>query len=272
MLVGIEKLECVIGLALYSAYLADEKPASVLLVSDRPEAGKTELVKAYNENIKVAYMTDITAVGIWRDFHRRIERGEINHFLFPDFLIVLSRRREVVESLIATMNALIEEGIAEVHTGFLKSIQIKSPRPIGIIACTVKGCLDTRRKDWLKNGFLSRLLVVTYKYSPKLVDRIMRSIVEQQYLQSAKITLRFPPQPVRVEIAHDLAEKGRDLAERILEQEIKKGNVYGFRMAKNIIRLMKASALREGRDMVEERDYDLVKDLSHYFNEDYNEV
>jgi hypothetical protein len=46
-------------------------------------------------------------------------------------------------------------------------------------------------------------------------------------------------------------------------------DVYGFRLQKHLQRLAMASALKDGRNVVEQKDVDLIKELSGCINLEY---
>jgi len=269
-MIGVELLFEIIKLTLLTAYLKEEKPVSLLIISDRPESGKTEIIKNFNGTKVVALVTDATAYGIWRDFHKELREGKIKHILFPDFLTPLSRQKPTVESLITTLNALIiEEGLSEIHTGFLEPINIESSRPIGVILAMIRGPYEKHKKTWIQNSFLSRLLVLSYRFSDKRVKDIFKSILMDEYRSPTKLSIPVPNQPQSVECP---LEMGVQL--KLLMDDLKgEGeHVYGFRMLKDLRRLAMASALADNRDVVDREDVDKVKALSSFFNERYEEL
>lgn len=270
-MIGIERLTQLIRLTLFTAHLEGEKPISLLIVSDRPESGKTQVIKKFNKNKKVALVTDATAFGIWRDFRDSLEKNEINHLLFPDFLTATSRQKATVESLITTLNPLIEEGLAELHTGFLKPLKITSPHPIGIILAMIKAPFEKQREEWTRNGFLSRLLVCSYKYSDDTVKAIFKSILDSEYRRETDICLSFPSEVRQVDCSLQAGAKLKMLMDKLVTKD-RKLAMYGFRMLKDLRRLAMANALTEDRSTVIQADIDVVTDLGHFLNEEYKEM
>ena len=126
-MINTQDLEEILALALYSGHIKDEQALSVLLISDRPEAGKSKMAMKFYGNQGVAFLSDATAYALWRDYYKEIESGQIKHLIIPEFLAPLSRKSETVQSFVATLQMLIEEGIMEIHTGFLKAIKLQAP-------------------------------------------------------------------------------------------------------------------------------------------------
>lgn len=275
-MINTRDLEKVVSLALASAYVKDERPISLMIVSDRPESGKTELANKFIGNKRLAYLSDITAYALWRDFHKQIEAGDIKHFVIPEFLAPLSRGSSTVASFIATLQMLIEEGIMEIHTGFLEPIKLSSPTTIGAIVCLPRNAFHFNRMEWEVSGFLSRFMVVTYKYNDATIEKIFDSIMHRDYLTESRINLNFPNKPANISIPPAIAQKARALSYRASEKARKDGKLYGFRDLKNILCLLTANVVLENiqngynRAEVNLDDYQLVEHLSYLLNEDFN--
>jgi hypothetical protein len=79
-------------LTAYTAYVKTvPKPNSLIMIA-QPESGKTEVMKKFAINKNMAYLSDVTAFGIQRDYLSKIEAGEIRHIIIPDLLKPLSRK------------------------------------------------------------------------------------------------------------------------------------------------------------------------------------
>lgn len=277
-MINTKDLEKLVSLALSSAYVKDEKPISLMVVSDRPESGKTELANKFIGNRRLAYLSDITAYALWRDFHKQINAGEIRHFIIPEFLAPLSRGSSTVASFIATLQMLVEEGIMEIHTGFLEPIKLESPTTIGAIVCLPRNAFNYNRMEWEVSGFLSRFMVVSYKYNDATIERIFDSIMNRDYLVESRIKLDFPSGQADIAIPKGIAQKARALSYKASEKARKDGKLYGFRDLKNILCLMTANVVLENmqnggnRTEVNQSDYKVVEHLSYLLNEDFNEL
>lgn len=275
-MINTNDLERLISLTLASAYVKGEKPISLMMVSDRPESGKTTLANKFIENKRLAYLSDITAYAMWRDFAKEIEAGDIKHFIIPEFLAPLSRTPSTVASFVATLQMLIEEGIMEIHTGFLEPMKLAAPTTIGAIVCLPRNSFDVHRFSWEMSGFLSRFMVVTYKYNDATIEKIFDSIMNREYFAETKISLSFPDKASSISIPKDIALKARALSHKASEKARQDGKLYGFRELKNIMCLLAANVVLENmqsgnnRTKVNQSDYQIVEHLSYYLNEDFN--
>jgi hypothetical protein len=62
-MIKLEELEKPIEVTLFTDYIKDERPVSLIIIAE-PESGKTELVKKAKRVKGVLYLTDATAWGI----------------------------------------------------------------------------------------------------------------------------------------------------------------------------------------------------------------
>lgn len=277
-MIQTKDLEKIVALTLYSSYVANEKPVSLMIVSDRPEAGKTETVRKYYGNNGIRFLSDVTAYALWRDFHNEIESGALKHLVIPEFLAPLSRKSETVNSLISTLQMLIEEGMMEVHTGFLKPIRLKAPTTVGVVVCMPRLAFASRRMEWQLSGFLSRFMLVSYSYDDETVAHIFDSIEERRYMAEAQISLNFPEKPMPVVIPPQITHKARLVVEEQTRELRKSGKTYGYRELKNVLRMLCANVvmgnMQDGktRDTVESSDLDEIIRLSYLMNDSFSAV
>ena len=265
-----------VALALTSGHVLNEKPVSLLIVSDRPESGKTEIVKKFIGTTGVDFCNDISAFGIRRDLYKKISNGEIRHIVIPELLTPLSKKA-TSEALVGTLQTLTEDGTMSVHVGFTKEIESTSQRILGVIGCLPRLQYMEHRLEWTTSGFLSRFLVVSYKYDGETVDTIFRSIANCDYQAEVARPLIFDSD-VDIKIPFEISRKCVDLAESITKQARERGSTYGFREAKFIIRMVKANVLldrvlnQSDRDTATESDFDDFSKLVYLINEQFNEV
>lgn len=276
-MINTQDLEQIVALTLYSAYIKGEKAVSVMVISDRPESGKSEIVTKFYGNKGIAFLSDVTAYALWRDFKTEIETGALKHMIIPEFLAPLSRKAETVQSFISTLQMLIEEGVMEIHTGFLQPMKLASPTAIGIIICMPREAFAQRRQEWEMSGFLSRFVVVSYKYDNNTVGTIFNSIVDRDYIgENRRIKLAFPASPCGVVIPADIGELTKNYVIQQTERIRKEGKGYGFRELKNVLRLLCANVIMKNaqgngqRDTVNMTDFEEVKRLSYLINEEFN--
>jgi len=273
-MVNTSDIEKVIALTLASAYVAGEKPASLMIVSDRPESGKTDIIKQFSGTQGIAVISDMTAYAMWRDFGEAISEGKIKHFIIPEFLAPMSRT-STAASFVATLQMMIEEGLTEIHTGFLPPMKFDKPVTIGLIVCMPRNAFKSNRLGWEISGFLSRFVLSTYHYNDDTIASIFDSIVNRKYLQESKVHLNFTEATIDIPLA--IAQKCRELAEELTAQSRMDGKCYGFRELKNTLRFVSSMVILDratgsDRHEVNEADFEEIARLSYLMNEEFNAV
>lgn len=267
MLVRTEELEEIISYALLTGYLKDETPASLLIIAE-VESGKSELAKSFADNKGVVFPHDLTAYGIAKHYGKELQKGQIRHIIFPEFVHCLVRQRETVKTLLAFLNGLIAEGVQELHT-FRTNLRLPQPINCGIICCLTSGEFDDWRNYWEKMGFLSRVLPVTYSYSRRVEDEVFESIFREDYSKPRPVKISFPPHPVQVKLSHRVARRLNPTAKQV-------GNpikIRGFRPQMMLQKMVKARAISEGRDVVLQEDVRRIRELADtYMNFNYTEI
>jgi hypothetical protein len=276
-MINTQDLEKILSLSLFSAHINGEKAVSLMIVSDRPESGKSEIAMKFLGNQGVRLLSDVTAYALWRDFKDVIENGSLKTLVIPEFLAPLSRKSETVQSFISTLQMLIEEGMLEIHTGFLKPMQLKSPAAIGAVVCMPRNAFAQHRLEWELSGFLSRFLVISYKYDSNTTMEIFDSIADREYMDNHRnILFKFPKEPVDIDIPPEIREMAKTYVIEQTESIRKSGRGYGFRELKNMLRLLCANVLLENSkngtttQSVKEVDFIEIKRLSYLINEEFN--
>jgi len=258
-------------LAIASGYLKEEQPLSLLILA-RVESGKTELLKKVKGNQGVLYLTDATPYGIARHYVKDIADGGVRHIIIPDLLVPLSRYKDTVTSFIAFFNALIEEGIVEVRTAFINIEPSKLPAKCGLLTSIIPKALESKKLGWARIGFMSRLLPVSYSYSVPSAVEILSSIATYEYRGKSGIKISLPKEDIEV---YCNPQWNRDLipySTQLVGTADPAYRLYGFRMQKHLQRLLLASPLLEGRDEVNQADFDKVVDLTRYINLGYTAI
>jgi len=264
----LEPLVDAITLTIYTAYIENVPKPNSLLIIAKPESGKTEVVKKFIVNKNIAYLSDVTAFGIERDYLSRIETGEIRHIIIPDLLKPLSRKESTVRTFITLMNGLIEEGIASVST-YATRRSSETHVKCGIITAITGEELRDQRHNWGRIGFLSRIIPFSYSYNIETVKKVFDYILGLDYLQENDIELRRLPKQDKVirlprKYAQDILPSTTTIA--------KAQDVYGFRLQKQFQALLQASALEKGRNSVNSRDVDRVLHLMNWVNFEENPI
>ena len=100
------ELEHIVKLAIFSSYIADERPVSIL-ISARVESGKTELLQKAKQCDGILYLNDVTAYGLQKHYLTPISEGAIRTVIIPDLITPLSRSGDTVETFIAFLNMIL---------------------------------------------------------------------------------------------------------------------------------------------------------------------
>lgn len=259
-MIGLEAVEEIIQYGLFSAYVQDERPLSIMIIS-QVESGKTEAVNQFIWNKGILVMTDCTYWGIINRYKEQLIAGEIKHIIIPDMIVPISRSKDTVNSLIAFLNALTEEGVTEiVNYAFPEGLNLPHPIRCGIITTIARPDFDKWQNRWAAVGFISRFLPVCYNYSEATRDKVFESLIFRK--EAAKeIKLDFPDKSEYIFLPPGIAT--------LVTQYSKAIGVaiatYGFRAQKQLQTLMMARALAKGRDTVQREDFDAIVELSNYF-------
>lgn len=266
-MINTEQLEHLIKLALLSAYIKDERPVS-LLISAKVESGKTEVIKKAAICRGILYLNDVTAYGIQKHYLQQIANREIRTIIIPDLLVPFAKQHSTVETFIAFMNGLLEEGQVGVAT-YAMHIRLPVETRCNLITSTTRTDLAKQRDRWTRIGFISRMVPVTYEYAPSTVYRIMRSIAMQEYQSETDFAeLELPEYDISVKLPSEIALQ----IESLVPLLAKGVEAYGFRLQKQIQTLCMANALYNRRTIVEEIDFSIISRLADHFNLDYKQI
>jgi len=278
-MIQVDRILNLLELVVWSGYIKGEQPVSALVTAP-VEAGKTDVIMKFAQNEGCIALTDVTAYGIMRDYGQAIINKKVRHLIIPDLVKPLSRGKDTVHSLIAFLNSLIEEGVYRIST-YAERIGAPSvgadlqaqPIPVkcGLIATLARGVLEDGRHHWSRMGFMSRLLPISYNYAVTTQMEIHKSIARRDYLGDAPIKLNLPSEDAEVRLESKEADELLTLTTMLssLSANSSPQQVYGFRLQKHLQRLAMASAIKDRRDIVQQKDVDLIKNLSPVINLEY---
>jgi len=259
----LDALLDMIVLVLLSAYVRDAKPVSLLIIA-HPESGKTEVMRKFAVNKNVAYLSDVTAYGIQRDYLNAIEAGEVRHIMIPDLLKPLSRKESTVNTFITFMNSLIEEGVAAVSTYATPRLVFPKPVKCGLIAAITSDEFKDHRHKWKRLGFLSRTIPFSYSYGMQTVNKVFQYIIGLDYIKEHDIKLDLPQEDKVIKLPRKYAQAILPSTATVARAQ----ETYGFRLQKQFQALLQASALESHRRIVNKTDVDRVLRLMDWVNED----
>jgi hypothetical protein len=261
----LESLVDIIKLTLYTAYIKNVPKPNSLIIIAKPESGKTEVMRKFAINKNVAYLSDVTAYGIQRDYLSKMEAGEVRHVIIPDLLKPLSRKESTVNTFITMMNSLIEEGVAAMSTYATSGpLVFKKPVRCGLVTAITGEEFRDHRHNWKKKGFLSRTIPFSYSYGIRTVNKVFESILELGYLKEREIKLDIPKQDKEIRLLKKFARSILPSTATIAKAQ----DTYGFRLQKQFQALLQASALDHNRKSVNASDVDRVLHLMSWVNFD----
>lgn len=250
--------------ALYTDYVKldhreKEAPLSIMLVAP-PEEGKTAVLSQFDENRGLLYIDNVTAWGLENQYLEELKEGKIKRVLIPDFIDPTNRKKATVDSTVIFFNKYISwEGIREVQS-FRMSFSL--PRPLRGSLLTTMALDDFNRmvKSLAAVGFLSRLMIIGYRYSERQLDELLEDIIYKR-AGWEKINLPLPDGERDVLLDPDLSIKMKPLA-KILGQRVGGG---GIRAIHQLEMLAKGKVLFEGREEVVEADIHRVMYLAERY-------
>ncbi|MFC1927360.1 hypothetical protein ACFLW7_02130 [Chloroflexota bacterium] len=278
-MIGINTILGLLELVVFTGHIRGEQPVSTLVTAP-PEAGKTSMVMKFVPNEGLVVLTDCTAYGIMRDYGQSIAQGRVKHLVIPDLIKPMSRGKDTVHSLVAFLNALIEEGVVSIST-YAEQIGVQSqagaaqnqtPVRCGLITTMAQGILLDGRHHWARMGFMSRMLPISYTYNAGTQLDIHRSIANRDYLSDTPIRLDLPSENAEIRLRSPQTDDLITLASGLSSIAASANNperVYGFRLQRQLQGLAMASALKHGRDVVTQEDVDYLRSLSGCVNLEY---
>ncbi len=172
---GLENITEFLKVVFASGFI-DDKPLSCLLVAP-VSSGKTTTIKQFKDNKNIVITTDSTAYGILKEYINPLKSREIRHFVIPDLLNALSRRKTTADMLILFINSTSEDGLFPSYT---YGIQLNEYiEPFGWVLCLTSEAYKRKYKFLKDIGFISRFFVIEYKYSTEQINEILNDIVNE---------------------------------------------------------------------------------------------
>lgn len=272
-----------------------EKNVNLFYIAEA-ESGKSEIIFALSHYPQTLYTNDLSTKPFLDEILPQFERDEIGNILIPDFITPLSHRRSA-ETLIPILNGFLAEGIKDIK--FYGLNRVFSKHITGsLITGVTKDIFNSKIKSFRDNGFLSRILPVTYCYSRATQNKIHRFIREGKALEKVKLkkeNFDFKLNSFTVVIPDKLTEKVELLAKNIVllnqayvfsenfngndkQQKIELSK-YGFRMHKQLRALLQGIALYNNENLnpekkviVTQKDYEDLDHLSGFLNFEFSTI
>jgi hypothetical protein len=268
-MIKTEMIEKLVELILISGFVKDNQaPLSLILIAEA-ESGKTKIIQSLNCP-RTLETSDLSAKAISEIILPKIDNDKegITHIIIPDFIKVLAHKSVVVQSTMAFLNALMEEGI-EQQLFYGSVFKLSKNRKCGLLTSVTSDYYFKSFRSWHEIGFTSRFIHCSFEYSNETIQEIHKAIKENktfdEYRKMKKIT------PKVIEIPNEIANKLNIIIQETLnnqrenkirirvkggkQQYITLGN-YGFRLHKQMRKLLKAIALKNHRTKVNWSDLD----------------
>lgn len=277
--VGFPLIKRILRYAIMSGNVVDDldvAPLSVMLIAP-PESNKTRILRCFGELKFVKYVTDMSAKPLI-EFLKDAVNGKYTHIIIPDFIKVVSHNKNVVDAVISTLNALIEEGIQK---SMFYGQEIELPKNVrcGILTSITPSLYAEHFKGWNDIGFVTRFLPISYTYSDVTIENIMNMINSRNNGHSIEPEkIRFLTKKKKIDIDDDVRPELKsiaiDITKRLKEYRIayfrgkrrlfSQMDLRGFRLLKKITLLSKAIALDRGLASVNMSCIEELRVLSKY--------
>jgi len=172
-LVGLDPLLEIVETAIYSSYLADTIPISVILIGPSG-AGKSKAIMQYKGTNGCHLTNDVTSMGL-QDILGSDKENKIRFLVVPDFNVVLSHRASTLQLTVANLLSVTSEGTVRIDDGREKK-ELKHA-PIGILTAMTRDLYARIANKWAILGFSRRFMPIYYEYTLETRQLIQESIV-----------------------------------------------------------------------------------------------
>lgn len=268
--IGLEWLEELVTYSIATPFLLGERPVSILLISD-VEAGKTELLRKFQNMPTCLSLSAFSRYGFLRDHLSKFKTKEKRTIIVPDLVqLIAGVSPKFQDTVITFLNMFVEEGITSISSGFLPEITLTEPLRANLVAAVPKMIFTDKRRyaKWSNMGFISRMLPVTYSYDKDTVAEIIKYLIRLSYKSDEAFSIQIPTQDRDMRMREDLGMRLNPLAAKVAE----KIATYGFRLQRQLQTLCMARALINGRLEVSDEDVDVILRLATWCNIDFNPV
>lgn len=275
-IINTEKIERIIELALASGYIKDgTAPLSVILIGN-PESAKTKIIQKFKCKHGTIETSDLSAKSITDNIIPMLERNELHHIMIPDMIKVLAHKSTTVDATMTFLNALMEEGIKN-QLFFGQEFSMRRRHKCGLLtSCTFEYFYKIFRK-WHDIGFLSRFLPVSFRYSNPTIAEINFQISRNEFFNEVSKIKKIAKKVII--IPNDISDKisflVREISDSQLSDSIRikmrggkersyKIEMYGFRLHRQLRKLLQSITLLKGMDICQWEDMNELIKLIDY--------
>lgn len=177
----VEMLDEIVRTVLYSAWIEEEVPISILLIGPSG-VGKSMMLTRYSCPFFVR--TDsISSKGLY-DLAKKDEQNTLRYLLIPDMNPTLSRKPSTTEATAANLLSFVSDGTVRVDDG--REEKTCKHRPVGIISAATTEVYRKQSKKWFALGLRRRIIPVFYEYADSTIDKL------QDLVSDSKIKSSLP--------------------------------------------------------------------------------
>jgi hypothetical protein len=262
-MIKTELIEHTCKLAIFSSFIKNEKPVSIILLAP-PEHAKSEILKkfAFIETVKIC--TDFNTFQ-FADYATEYQMGLKRTIIIPDFLRIVKRRYSTTSNTLGIINAITEEGwIGKLPLGQI----VNTPIFANILTAITEDEILDKRYKWARMGFLSRFVPLSYKYQEKTKRLIREYIKDRMYKEDKPHDFKTPKEPIDITLPKQIADKIESIVLDISE----KNNLLGFRLQRQLQVLAMSNALSNQRNVVTEDDFKVIEMISNFINFRFNPI
>jgi len=252
-MIKIEILKDLIKTILFTGYVENEKPISVMFVG-KVGSGKSEIINTFKLNDNIAYFTDLTYMGLIQLLK---DNPNLKHIAIPDFLKITMKKKSTMDNVTSAFNALMEEGLDKISMMGMQH-DFKGIN-VGIITATTKGSFAQHTNKWKAMGFLSRMLIISYDYKDDTIKDIFEYIFNRRYLTDKKEKISLPFKKLEVILTDKQARQLKD-------------KDTDFRRQKQLQTLVMARALMNDRTEVNDQDIKDINNFKKFLNLNYTKI
>ena len=146
-----EKIEELVKYSLLTGYLKDDYsvPTSLMLIAP-PKDGKTTIINEI-ECKDVLSTMDLSSKPIKDKIIPLLAKGKLHHLLITDMVKMLSHKPETCASVVAFLNALMEEGVKD-NLFFGQTFNLKNRVYCGIITSITPPFFYKEFRKWYDKG------------------------------------------------------------------------------------------------------------------------
>jgi hypothetical protein len=235
--------------------VANARKQSLILISE-PGDGKTELIDRFDANPQLAYVSDMTSLGLEKIL-RRARNGQVTHVVANELQKVFMRKASTWAATLGMLCQALEEGVRENYNRE-HSVDLGGAQ-IGLIAGLTHDSARSKSKLLRETGFWTRVAAVNWEMPQSELFEVMRSISRGDRSDTSKVIVKLPENPIEVNFPEALSRQ----FEQYVFQQLREFTV--IRLFQRLRAVAMACAILDGRDWVHPVDVEKVVSFGRYW-------